>query len=831
MFEYKLGNEIKRGETPPEILAGWDECDIDLLDQAWPGASRLFRDPFLRAVEHCQAACDLVPEDRGRNDEALDRLGAITISLLPYYYEKVCVSHEQAQAFLKLFGNAVAEGIRKQNTAIKQFDEGEYIVYRYFIWRFCTGDIADIRGQAANVVNTMYRTLLADPWMDFREQLSPEKESWISSLGKFGGDVIDGIGKGVEWGIDVAPKVVDWAVEKVKDTPEAAAVVVRELTVAAGIAPPSPPAWEEHCVFDPSVPYGRRIVRDFVGNESALAWLGRTVITGLVRYDRFLNTTVGLGKGLRVGVMAASVGVAVGGTAYLVVAAGHAVAKILGYIAIRPVVPASKYAAPAGAHWLMKYFGMGPSAAGKTSLALEAQLKIAGTCGIHRGLEYAPAYVARVGAMTKFVRVAVPIAKVVGSTGMILGGMGMALFGIEEAIQSQGSGVYATEQLGRGANAQNIANARKCLDNQEWLISRKNRALIPAAGPAMAFWDYLTVMPDTISAHRAAIDALEDRLKKKQAKDAWVQPDLPEAKWSPNVDWVKIAMPWRIPWEFSVPIPRVTIAEGVRKAVQKNDPMTYSDRRARWLQEHVTELSEIYTSLRHLRIDVTLKAGKRMRLKAPDELYLPAWSKVGAIPLLRGSITREHKAINKLADLALTKGNITDAQRDEIRKLNVENPIEKKLKRSTKTQRVKSERTSAIKRKVPQPFDAVVDTVLDGDTIRVRELVTREVGYEQTEQSLGEVTLKIRISGMDAPEPETAAGQRSKDFLSNVFNTESEFYDGKPIVRVVPTRAYDKYGRLAAKIYLTGFEGKPEVAGDTATRRMIKAAMAKPGKL
>ena len=90
------------------------------------------------------------------------------------------------------------------------------------------------------------------------------------------------------------------------------------------------------------------------------------------------------------------------------------------------------------------------------------------------------------------------------------------------------------------------------------------------------------------------------------------------------------------------------------------------------------------------------------------------------------------------------------------------------------------------------PFEAVVVSVYDGDTITVR---TTE-------------TIKIRLYGIDAPELKQPFGQASKQAMSSLVFGKT--------VTVKPDKK-DRYGRLLARV---------EIAGKDTSVKMVETGMA-----
>ncbi|CAB4178456.1 COG1525 Micrococcal nuclease (thermonuclease) homologs [uncultured Caudovirales phage] len=90
------------------------------------------------------------------------------------------------------------------------------------------------------------------------------------------------------------------------------------------------------------------------------------------------------------------------------------------------------------------------------------------------------------------------------------------------------------------------------------------------------------------------------------------------------------------------------------------------------------------------------------------------------------------------------------------------------------------------------PFEAVVVSVYDGDTITVRT----------------DETIKIRINGIDAPELKQPFGQASKQAMSSLVFGKT--------VTVKPDKK-DRYGRLLARV---------EIAGKDTSIKMVETGMA-----
>jgi micrococcal nuclease len=99
----------------------------------------------------------------------------------------------------------------------------------------------------------------------------------------------------------------------------------------------------------------------------------------------------------------------------------------------------------------------------------------------------------------------------------------------------------------------------------------------------------------------------------------------------------------------------------------------------------------------------------------------------------------------------------------------------------------------------------VQDSVVDGDSFRVRYLENQTLGEE----------VRIRLCGIDAPERDQPFGQASRDYLKQLLG------DRENPIAVVPIEQ-DRYGRTVAEVFVaTGEGGEIFVNGE-----MVRVGMA-----
>jgi micrococcal nuclease len=82
-------------------------------------------------------------------------------------------------------------------------------------------------------------------------------------------------------------------------------------------------------------------------------------------------------------------------------------------------------------------------------------------------------------------------------------------------------------------------------------------------------------------------------------------------------------------------------------------------------------------------------------------------------------------------------------------------------------------------------YNAIVERVIDGDTVDVHI----DLGFDIWH------SVRLRLSGLDAPEMATDAGKTAKRFVKDALEGESV---------TITTSKTDKYGRYLAEIFVRG---------------------------